>query len=84
MQSNKVQQAQNHHTMTTAGNEGIPKSNPLLLGIDVFIKGKEGREADQEINPIKGRPNSVRHVAILKGIIREGTDGQRLHEGSEV
>ena len=70
--------------MAAAGNKGIPKSDLLLLCINIFVKGVKCREAYEEINAIKGRADSVRHVPILKCVVREGTDGQRLHEGSEV
>jgi len=84
MQPNKVQKTQNHHAVATAGNKGIPKSYSLLLRINIFIESVKRWEAYEKIDAIEGRANSVRHVPILKGVVRKGTDGQRLHEGSEV
>ena len=72
--------------MSAAGNKGIPECNFLkALGIvNVSIKRKKGREANEKVNPIKCRANCIDHIPIFKPPVGVSRNGERFHKGRKV
>ena len=54
------------------------------LVVNVCVKEKEGGKADNKVNAVKGRSDRVRLVAVRKGPVGIGRNGERFHERGKI
>ena len=85
IQPHQIQKDQNHHPMTATRHNRIPHRDLFpVTDINLIIKGIKSWKTHKEVNPIKGRPNCIRHVSIFKRIIRKGRNRQCFHKGCQI
>mmetsp|Transcript_16182 Transcript_16182/g.52349 ORF Transcript_16182/g.52349 Transcript_16182/m.52349 type:complete len:308 (-) Transcript_16182:378-1301(-) len=80
----QVEQQQHQHAGAERGEGDAAEAGALERRVAGLVECVVDREGDEEVDAVEGRAEGVRHVPVLKVVVRKVRDRERLHEGGGV